>query len=85
MKMKKIKLAKSGDIPKQEFPSDQIDNDDQDHEDDEDDDIDVGSTGIQSEIKFEPSETSLESKFHLPPFPGINFSFPVLTNSKPTS
>ena len=85
MKMKKIKLAKSGDIPKQEFPSDQIDNDDQDHEDDEDYDIDVGSTGIQSEIKFEPSETSLESKFHLPPFPGINFSFPVLTNSKPTS
>ena len=89
MKMKKIKLAKTGDVTKQEaFDPDHQDNDDQEEE--EEDDIDVGSASALAaqDIKFEPAEESSSSssspsaeKFHMPQFTGLNFSFPVLTKS----
>ena len=73
MKMKKVKLAKNGEVSKHELETDHNDNSN-DNEDDDEDDIDVGesspsqlpSSSLRPDIKYETQDSDVDTKFSLP-------------------
>ena len=68
MKMKKVKLAKNGEVSKHEVETDHNDNSN-DNDEDEEDDIDVGDSSpssLRHDIKYEEQDPEADSKFSIP-------------------